>query len=96
MKKYVYVYDGIVVRQSNNEYRYGCVNHLGRVVSCSATEKGAQSVKTRELNFLTRQLEYCKKNKPEWVNSYKGDVENVKKWRIVKLEKLDRRSMKEG
>ena len=87
--KYSYKYNGQVVRNSNRLYTHGLVNHCGAVIACSSTEQGVLNQKTKELNFFKKQLEYCKKHKPEWVASYETDVANIEKWYTVKLEVIE-------
>lgn len=87
--KYTYVYNGKVVRNSNNLYKYALVNHLNNVVSCSSTEEGAQKAITFPLKVAKNNLEYCKKKKPEAVAIYEQELENFKKWHVVKLEIIE-------
>ena len=83
---YTYKYNGVIVRNSNNVYQYGLVNHNGAVIKCSGTEKGALAERTRTINFLTKQLNYYIKHKPEWVDGCKQDIANTEKWHVVELE----------
>lgn len=85
-KNYTYKYNGNVVRNSDHEYKYGLVNEHDAVIKCSGTEKGALAERTRELNFLQKQLEYSKKHNPEYVDGYERAIENTKKWHTVELE----------
>ena len=89
--KYTYLYNGNVVRNSNHVYEYGLVNHYDAIIACSGTEAGALKVKTRELNFLKRQLEYCKKHKKqtEFIKGYETDIANTEKWHTIKLERKE-------
>ena len=88
--KYSYKYNGAIVRNSNRLYQYGLVNHYDLVIACSSTEQGALKNRTSWLNHLRGQLEWCKKNKPEWVKGYENDIANTEKWHTVKLEVIER------
>lgn len=86
---YTYMYNGNVVRMSNRIYEYGLVNHIGAVIACSSTEKGALKEKVWHLNFFNRQLEWCKKHEPKSVAGYELDIANTEKWHTVKLERKE-------
>ena len=87
--KYSYLYNGVVCRRSNRVYEYGLVNHEDVIIACSSTEKGALKDKVWWLNHLGRELEYCKKHKPDFVKGYERDIANTEKWHTVKLERKE-------
>lgn len=87
--RYTYKYNGVVVRNSNNVYRYGLVNHLGGVIACSGTGKGALKNIAFPMKIAKKNLEYCQKNKPEKVAYYEQQLENLKKWHVVELEVVE-------
>ena len=88
--KYRYLYNGSVVRNSNRLYVFGLVNHVGGVVACSATEQGVLKVKNETLTRLENNIKfYEKKGKIEYCDLAKKDLENVKKWHTVKLERVE-------
>lgn len=86
---YTYLYNGIIVRKSNRVYNFGLINHDGAIIACSSTEQGALKEKKFWLNHYKRNIEYCeKKGKLERAELIKVDLENVKKWHIVTLERI--------
>jgi hypothetical protein len=87
--KYSYKYNGEVVRNSNRLYKYGLVNHKGRVIACSSTENGALKNKVSYLNHFKHQLEWCKKHEPQFVEGYTTDLANTEKWHVVELEVIE-------
>ena len=87
--RYSYKYNGQVVRNSNRLYKYGLVNHNDEVIACSSTEQGALKERTWWLNHLSRELQYFKKNKPEYVTGCERDISNTEKWHLVDLEVVE-------
>ena len=87
--KYSYKYNGEVVRNSNRLYKYGLVNHNDAVIACSSTEQGALKEKTWWLNHSKKELEYCKKHEPKYVEGYETDIANIEKWHLVELEVIE-------
>lgn len=87
--KYSYKYNGEVVRNSNNKYHYGLVNHNNKVIACSGTEQGALKNKITKLNFLKRQLAWCEKHEVEHVHWYESDIANTEQWHVVELEVIE-------
>ena len=87
--KYSYKYNGQIVRNSNRLYKYGLVNHKGVVTACSSTEKGALKDKVWYLNHFKRQIEWCKKHEPQFVDGYTTDLANTEKWHVVELEVIE-------
>ena len=87
--KYSYQYKGQIVRNSNNKYVYGLVNHNDKIIACSGTEQGALKEKVWHLNHFKKQLEWCKKYEPRFVESYETDLSNTEKWHVVELEVIE-------
>lgn len=88
--KYTYKYNGQIVRNSDHIYKFGLVNHIGGVIACSATEKGALKAKNTEIARLERNIVYLeKKGKKDYLESAKQCLDDVKKWHTVELEVIE-------
>ena len=88
--KYTYKYNGVVVRNSNNLYKYGLVNHAGKVVTCSGTEYGAaKNIQSQRKTYESKLKLFQEKNLQENIKYYTEMLENIKMWHVVELEIIE-------
>lgn len=88
--RYTYKYNGVVVRNSNNLYKYGLVNHAGAVVACSGTEQGAaKNIQSQRKTYESKLKYFQEKGGQEYISYYIEMLENIKKWHVVELEIIE-------
>ena len=86
-----YFYNGELVRTSKHEYRFGLLNHLNGIISCSAKRENLQREINKEIAFNEKQIAYLEKrvnegHNREYLEEKISGRENLKKWQIVELE----------
>ena len=87
--RYSYKYNGQIVRNSNNLYKYALVNHLDAVIACSGTEQGARRNIAFPLKIAKKNLAYCLKKEPDKAAIYEQKIKDIEKWHVVELEVIE-------
>lgn len=87
--RYSYKYNGKIVRNSNNLYKFALVNHHDKVVACSGTEKGALKNVQYALKVAQSNYNYCMRKEPDKAAYYEKEIEQIKTWHVVELEVIE-------